>query len=28
MRFEARLIRAGVRLPAGVSIGIVCRKVA
>jgi len=28
MRFEARLIRAGIRLPAGVSIGIVCRKVA
>ena len=27
MRFEARLIRAGVRLPAGVSVGIVCRKV-
>ena len=27
MRFEARLIRAGIRLPAGVSIGIVCRKV-
>lgn len=26
MRFEARLIRAGVRLPAGVSVGIVCRK--
>lgn len=26
MRMEARLIRAGVRLPAGVSIGIVCRK--
>jgi len=25
MRFEARLIRAGVRLPAGVSVGIVCR---
>jgi SAM-dependent methyltransferase len=25
MRLEARLIRAGVRLPAGVSIGIVCR---
>lgn len=28
MRFEAQLIRAGIRLPAGVSIGIVCRKVA
>jgi SAM-dependent methyltransferase len=27
MRFEAGLIRRGVRLPAGVSIGIVCRKV-
>jgi SAM-dependent methyltransferase len=27
MRFEARLIRAGLRLPAGVSVGIVCRKV-
>lgn len=26
MRLEARLIRAGVRLPAGVSVGIVCRK--
>jgi len=26
MRFEARLIRAGVSLPAGVSVGIVCRK--
>jgi SAM-dependent methyltransferase len=26
MRFEARLIRAGVRLPAGVSVGVVCRK--
>jgi SAM-dependent methyltransferase len=26
MRFEARLIRAGIRLPAGVSVGIVCRK--
>lgn len=26
MRFEARLIRAGVRLPAGVSVGIVCRR--
>ena len=26
MRFEARLIRAGARLPAGVSVGIVCRK--
>jgi SAM-dependent methyltransferase len=25
MRLEARLIRAGVRLPAGVSVGIVCR---
>lgn len=25
MRFEARLIRAGVSLPAGVSVGIVCR---
>jgi SAM-dependent methyltransferase len=25
MRFEACLIRAGVRLPAGVSVGIVCR---
>lgn len=25
MRFEARLIRAGVRLPAGVSVGVVCR---
>jgi len=25
MRFEARLIRAGVVLPAGVSVGIVCR---
>ncbi|HEX8689723.1 MAG TPA: class I SAM-dependent methyltransferase [Solirubrobacterales bacterium] len=28
MRFEARLIRAGARLPVGVSVGIVCRKVA
>jgi SAM-dependent methyltransferase len=27
MRFEARLIRAGIRLPVGVSVGIVCRKV-
>lgn len=27
MRAEARLIRAGVRFPAGVSVGIVCRKV-
>lgn len=27
MRLEARLIRAGLRLPAGVSVGIVCRKV-
>lgn len=27
MRLEARLIRAGIRLPAGVSVGIVCRKV-
>jgi SAM-dependent methyltransferase len=27
MRFEARLIRGGLRLPAGVSVGIVCRKV-
>jgi SAM-dependent methyltransferase len=26
MRFEARLIRAGLSLPAGVSVGIVCRK--
>lgn len=26
MRLEARLIRAGVSLPAGVSVGIVCRK--
>ena len=26
MRFEARLIHAGVRLPVGVSVGIVCRK--
>jgi SAM-dependent methyltransferase len=26
MRFEARLIRAGASLPAGVSVGIVCRK--
>jgi len=26
MRLEARLIRAGVRLPAGVSVAIVCRK--
>ncbi len=26
MRAEARLIRAGVSLPAGVSVGIVCRK--
>lgn len=26
MRTEARLIRAGVSLPAGVSVGIVCRK--
>jgi SAM-dependent methyltransferase len=26
MRFEARLIRSGLRLPAGVSVGIVCRK--
>lgn len=26
MRLEARLIRAGVRLPAGVSVGIVCRR--
>lgn len=25
MRFEARLIRSGVRLPAGVSVGVVCR---
>ena len=28
MRLEARLIRRGVSLPAGVSVGIVCRKVA
>lgn len=27
MRLEARLIRAGLRLPAGVSVGIVCRRV-
>ncbi len=27
MRFEAGLIRRGVNLPAGVSVGIVCRKV-
>jgi SAM-dependent methyltransferase len=27
MRAEARLIRAGARLPCGVSVGIVCRKV-
>lgn len=27
MRLEARLIRAGVSLPAGVSVGIVCRNV-
>jgi SAM-dependent methyltransferase len=26
MRLEARLIRWGVRLPAGVSVGVVCRK--
>lgn len=26
MRIEARLIRSGLRLPAGISIGIVCRK--
>ncbi|HEX6454971.1 MAG TPA: class I SAM-dependent methyltransferase [Solirubrobacterales bacterium] len=26
MRIEARLIRAGVRLPGGVSVGIVCRR--
>jgi hypothetical protein len=26
MRIEASLIRRGVRLPAGVSVGIVCRK--
>jgi SAM-dependent methyltransferase len=26
MRAEARLIRAGINLPAGVSVGIVCRK--
>jgi SAM-dependent methyltransferase len=26
MRLEARMIRAGLRLPAGVSVGIVCRK--
>ncbi len=26
MRLEARLIRAGVQLPAGVSVGIVCRR--
>lgn len=26
MRLEARLIRAGLSLPAGVSVGIVCRK--
>jgi SAM-dependent methyltransferase len=26
MRFEAMLIRAGLRLPAGVSVGIACRK--
>lgn len=26
MRLEARLIRAGLNLPAGVSVGIVCRK--
>lgn len=26
MRLEARLIRSGLRLPAGVSVGIVCRK--
>ncbi len=25
MRFEARLVRAGVRLPAGVSVALVCR---
>lgn len=28
MRLEARLIRAGLTLPAGVSIGVVCRKAA
>jgi SAM-dependent methyltransferase len=28
MRLEARLIRRGLRLPAGVSVGIVCRKLA
>jgi SAM-dependent methyltransferase len=28
MRFEARLIRAGLSLPAGVSIGVVCEKAA
>jgi SAM-dependent methyltransferase len=28
MRLEARLVRSGVRLPTGVSVGIVCRKVA